>query len=106
MVLSAMVPLIDRRRLLSLTATGLVLPHFTAARAQFATHPRTQPSPDELTPPAPVSITVKLSAPQPDFLMSLTDPTMSIIPADFCGKTADQFRAAPIGRHGSVRCWR
>ncbi|GAB1717365.1 MAG: hypothetical protein NTAFB05_24070 [Nitrobacter sp.] len=58
MVLSAMVPLIDRRRLLSLTATGLVLPHLTAARAQFATHPRTQPPPDELTPPAPVSITV------------------------------------------------
>jgi hypothetical protein len=30
----------------------------TPARAQFATHPPKQPPPDELTPPAPVSITV------------------------------------------------
>lgn len=38
----------------------------TAARAQFATHPRTQPPPDELTPPAPVSITVN-ARPIPSF---------------------------------------
>jgi len=61
-----MVPLIDRRRLLILTATCLVLTCPVAARAQFATYPRTQPPPDELTPPAPVSITVN-ARPIPSF---------------------------------------
>jgi hypothetical protein len=52
-----MVPSIDRRRLLMLTAAGLLsLP--ATARAQVATHPPKQPPPDDLAPPAPVSITV------------------------------------------------
>lgn len=49
---------IDRRRLLFLTASGLLLTGSNVASAQFATHAPEQPPPDELTPPAPVSITV------------------------------------------------
>jgi peptide/nickel transport system substrate-binding protein len=43
------------------------------------------------------TIVVTLSQPQPDFLMSLADPTMSIVPADFGGMTIDEFREHPIG---------
>lgn len=52
---------------------------------------------EDVEAPDDSTVVVTLAAPQPDFLMSLTDPTMSILPADFGGKTADQFRAAPIG---------
>jgi hypothetical protein len=61
-----MVALIDRRRLLTLTAAGVVSTHIAPARAQFATHPPRQPPPDELTPSAPVSITVN-ARPIPSF---------------------------------------
>jgi hypothetical protein len=48
-----------RRRVVALGAAAASLAIFSrAARAQFATHPPAQPPPDELTPPAPVSITV------------------------------------------------
>ncbi|EAQ37553.1 hypothetical protein NB311A_04559 [Nitrobacter sp. Nb-311A] len=52
-----MAPLIDRRSLFLLTASGLLLTRHSAVRAQLASLPR-QPPPDELTPPAPVSIIV------------------------------------------------
>lgn len=47
-----------RRAVLKWGATIASFAINPAARAQFATHPRKQPAPDELTPPAPVSITV------------------------------------------------
>lgn len=53
-----MAPLIDRRSLLFLMSTGLLLTDPSAASARFATHAPEQPPPDELTPPAAVSITV------------------------------------------------
>ena len=49
----------NRRHVLALGAAVASLAAIpVAARAQFATHPPKQPSPDELTPAAPVSITV------------------------------------------------
>ncbi|WP_165310822.1 ABC transporter substrate-binding protein [Microbacterium protaetiae] len=42
-------------------------------------------------------VTMKMSKPQPDILVALEDPNMSIIPADFGGRSIDEFRAAPIG---------
>src|SRR6476620_178793 len=53
-----MAPLIDRRSLLFLMSTDLLLTDPSAASARFATHAPEQPPPDELTPPAAVSITV------------------------------------------------
>lgn len=43
------------------------------------------------------TVTVTMVRPQPDLLMALTDPAMAILPADFGGLSADEFRAAPIG---------
>jgi hypothetical protein len=57
----------NRRHVLALGAAAASLALIPArAPAQFATHPPKQPPPDELTPPAPVSITVN-ARPIPSF---------------------------------------
>jgi hypothetical protein len=56
----------SRRDILKWGAAATSLTLMPAARAQFATQPPKQPSPDDLTPPAPVSITVN-ARPIPSF---------------------------------------